>query len=422
MKILKNTWLILCFIAFSQQAYARLVDKTIAIINEEVITQNEWDQEFETISAELQRQGKELPDNTAIRQQVLEKLILRSILLQEAKQKNLIIAERQVQAALKRIAASNKLSLAEFRKTLLKQGQSFTDFHEKVRQELTIKHLQDKEANRLINVSEQEIQAALNRAGLSDSKEYHAAHILLPVPEAATPSQVSEQLDKINQLKQQLTEGVNFNDLAQHYSSGKNALEGGDLNWRKQHELPTLFADTIAKLKPGEYSGVIRSPSGFHIIHLIEQRNTHQVNVAQIEARHILIKTDAIQSEQDVIAKLNALRFRILQGDDFAAIARANSVDHISASQGGALGWVSQGETLAAFEETMNSMQDQEISEPFKTRFGWHILQVTGHRDVISNETSQHANVKQQLLNRKKQEAIELWQKRLRDEAYVKLI
>ena len=422
MKIYKHLLFILCLIGFSHQSHARLVDKTIVIINDEVITQNEWNQEFETISSEFQRRGKQLPDNVAIRQQVLEKLILRSILLQEAKHKNIVIAERQIQTALKRIASSNKLSLAEFRKALVSRGQNYADFHENIRQELTIQRLQTKEANRLINVSEQEIQAALEHAGLSDNQEYHAAHILLPVPEAATPQQVSDQLEKIKQLKQQLNEGANFNDLAQQYSSGENALEGGDLDWRKQHELPTLFADTISTLEPGKYSTVIRSPSGFHIIHLIEQRDANQVNVYQTQARHILIKPDAIQSEQEVIDKLSALRFRVLQGEDFAAIARANSVDHVSASQGGSLGWVTQGATVPAFEETMNTMKEQEISQPFKSRFGWHILQVTGHRNITSTETSQHANVKKQLLKRKKLEAIELWQKRLRDQAYVKQI
>jgi len=422
MTIYKKLTLSLLLLAISHITHAQLVDKVIVIVNDEVITQNEWDQEFNNISLEFEQRGKRLPDNEAIRKQVLEKLILRSILLQEAKQQNIIIAERQVQASLKRVAASNKLSLTQFRQALKKQGQSYVSFHENVRQELTIQQLQRKEARYLVNVSDQEIKEALALAGLSDNKEYHTAHILLPVPEAATPQQVAEQLDKINELKRQLDAGANFNDLAQQYSSGSNALEGGDLGWRKKHELPSLFADVIDSLSPKQYSKVLRSPSGFHILQLIEKRNANLQKIPQTQVRHILIKTDALQNEQDVIDKLSSLRDRILQGEDFATLAKANSVDHVSASQGGELGWLGKGETVPAFDSVMQSIPENEISQPFKSRFGWHILQVTGHREINSSETAQQANVKKQLLKRKQQEALELWQKRLRDQAYVKFI
>jgi len=422
MNTFKRFILFLLLTLITPFSYAQLIDKTIVIVNDDVITQNEWNQEFNQISLDFKQRGKELPDNPAIRQQVLEKLIMRSILLQKAKEQRIVIAERQIQAALKNIAASNKLSLPQFRQAIIKQGLVYADYYEKIRQELTIQRLQRRESARLVNISEQEIQAALDLAGVSDNQEYHTAHILLPVPEAATPAQVSEQLTKIKMLKQQLADGADFNSLAQQYSSGENALEGGDLGWRKQHELPTLFANIIQDLKPGDYSKVIRSPSGFHILHLLEQRDANQVTISQTQARHILIQVDALQNEHDVIAKLNSLKERVLQGEDFATLAKANSVDHVSASQGGDLGWVTQGQMVPAFEEMMNRTKLNQISDPFKSQFGWHILQVTGYRDINSTNNTQETNIKNQLIKRKKQEALELWQKRLRDQTYVKFI
>jgi len=422
MNTFKRPILFLLLTLITTFSNAQLIDKTIVIVNEEVITQNEWNQEFNQISLDFKQRGKQLPDNPAIRQQVLEKLIVRSILLQKAKEQRIVIAERQIQAALKNIAASNKLSLPQFRQAIIKQGLVYADYYEKIRQELTIQRLQRRESSRLVNVSEQEIQAALALAGVSDNQEYHTAHILLPVPEAATPAQVSEQLNKIKTLKQQLTDGADFNSLAQQYSSGTNALEGGDLGWRKQQELPTLFAKIIQDLKPGDYSKVIRSPSGFHILHLLEQRDANQVTISQTQARHILIQVDALQNEHDVIAKLNSLKERVLQGEDFATLAKSNSVDHVSASQGGGLGWVTQGQMVPAFEDVMNRTKLNQISDPFKSQFGWHILQVTGHRDINSTDNAKETNIKNQLIKRKKQEALELWQKRLRDQTYVKFI
>ncbi len=422
MNILKHFLLGLTLTLLSSTGHTQLIDKTIVIVSDEVITQNEWDQEFEQIRLDFQQRGKHLPDNTEIRQQVLEKLIMRSILLQKAKQKNIIIAERKVQAALKKVAASNNMTLPQFQQAIVKQGLSYTELYEKIKQELTIQQLQSHEINRLVNVSEQEIQAALASAGIADNKEYLTAHILLPVPEAATPEQVEQQLNKINELKKQLDAGANFNTLAQKYSSSENALEGGELGWRKQHELPTLFADIIPSLKTGGYSAALRSPSGFHILHLINQRDANQITITQRKTRHILIKPDVLQNDKDIIAKLNSLRERILQGEDFATLAKANSVDHISASQGGDLGWVSQGQMVAAFEDTMNNIKLNDISKPFKSQFGWHILQVTDERTINSTDNSQEKTIKSQLLKRKHAEALELWQKRLRDQTYIKFI
>lgn len=406
----------------SSLAHAQTIDKTVVIINDEVVTQNEWNQEFNKIRTEFGQRGKQLPDTPAIRNQVLEKLIMRSILLQKAKRQNIVIAERQIQATLKRIAASNKLSLSDFRQALIRQGGDYNDFYQNIREELTIQQIQRREANRQVTVSEQEIQSAIEQAGLSDNKEYLTAHILLPVPEAASPEQVAEQLNKINTIRQQLNDGAEFDTLAQQFSSGENALEGGDLGWRKQHQMPTLFADIITELKIGEYSNSLRSSSGFHLLHYIDSRDANIVKIPQTEVRHILIKTDALQTEQDVIDKLNSLRDRLLQGEDFATLAQSNSVDHVSASQGGSIGWMSQGETVPAFEEVMNQMKQNEISQPFKSQFGWHILEVTGQREIESPETIQESTIKKQLRKRKTEEAVELWQKRLRDEAYIKFI
>lgn len=419
---LKNLSTFFVFLMISSQACSELVDKTIVIVNDEVITKNQLSEEFLSIKKAFSEKGKHLPDTPEIRQQVLEKIILKSIFLQKAKEQHLEVTERQIDASVKRIADQNKLSLSKFRIALQNEGHDYTAIRDRIRNELTITQLQEKEAQRLTHVSDQEIKLALSQLNLSNNIEYRTAHILLPLPEAASPEQVSTQLIKANDLRQQLLEGADFTTLAQQHSAGQNALEGGDLGWRKKNELPSIFIDPILQMNLGEFSDAIRSPSGFHIIQLLEKRDAAQVLVTQTQARHILISPDAIQSEEEVLEKLNNLRDRIIQGGDFASIARANSIDHVSASKGGELGWVSKGQTVPQFEQTMNSLKINEVSEAFRSQYGWHIMQVTARRNIDKTDKYRFATIKQQLQKRKKQEALELWQKRLRDEAYVKFI
>lgn len=423
MMTLKHALLISLFaLLIPSIATAELLDKTLVIVNNEVITQNELNSEFNRISQDFQQRGKRLPDNPRIRQQVLEKLIVKSVLLQQAARQNVVITERQTEQYLKRIAARNNLNLEQFRLALKTQGIEYSELYSEAKQNLTIQKLQQRAANNLAKVSDQEVKAVLEQSEINDDKEYHIAHILLPLPEAANPQQVTQQFEKAQELIKQLNNGANFNTLAQQHSSDQQALEGGNLGWRKKHELPTLFVEPVLNTTTGGYSSPIRSPSGFHIVHLIETKIADQVIAAQIKARHILIAPDALQTESEVIAKLDSLRDRILQGDDFANLARANSIDHISASKGGDLGWLNKGETVPEFEERMNALPINEISMPFQSPFGWHILQVTGHRNVDQTEESRINTIKNQLLTRKKQEAVDLWQKRLRDQAYVKFI
>lgn len=413
------TSLLLSIISFS--SHAELVDKSIAIVNDEVLTQNELNAEYQKLRAEFAKKGRSLPDNDAIKQQVLERLILKNILLQEVKKRNIQITERQVQASLARLAKANNLTLDQFRQALKNQNIDYTELHNNIRSDLSLQLLQRKALRQLVNVSEKEIQSALAQSPFEENKEYHIAHILLPLPETPNPDEITAQLNFGKQLIEQLNSGANFDSLAQQYSSGQQALEGGDLGWRKRNELPSLFVEPVTQLSAGDYSQLIRSAGGFHIVKLKEIRDANKIVVTQTHARHILIKEDAISDEADVIDKLNGLRDRIIQGADFARLAKANSVDHISASKGGDLGWLSKGETVAAFEEIMDALPLNAISKPFKSPFGWHILEVMERKNVDDTEAVRKATIKKQITKRKEQEALELWQKRLRDEAYVKI-
>lgn len=411
----------LIFTLLNISAQAEVIDKSIAIVNNDVITQNELNLEYRKVQKEFAQRGQNLPNTDAIKRQVLDRLILKTILLQQVKKHNIHITERQIQAAIARIAQTNKMGLEEFRRALKAENIDYAELYRNVRKDLGMQLLQRKMLRELVKVSDKEIQTTLAQSPQEENKEYHIAHILLPLPETPSPEQIEKQLEFGKELLNQLDSGADFDQLAQQHSSGQQALEGGDLGWRKRNELPSIFVDPVLKLTPGEHSQLIRSPGGFHIVKLKQVRDANKVVVTQTHARHILLKTDALMSEADVIDKLNSLRDRLIQGADFAQLAKANSVDTVSASKGGDLGWLSKGETVSAFEEVMDSQPLHTISKPFKSPFGWHILEVLERKKVDDTEAVRKATIKKQITKRKEQEALEIWQKRLRDEAYVKI-
>lgn len=410
---------LLCLI---QPSFAVLLDKTIVIVNEEVITFNQLEQAFKSNQEQFSARGQYLPDTPAIRKQVLEKLILKSIMIQKVKQSRINITQRQVNTRIKRIALSNKLNLKQFRDAVIAQGISFEKYVYNLKQELAIQRLQSNEAEKKGQVSEQEINDALVASSDNIQLEYHAAHILLSLPEEASPTELKNQMNTANEIINKLNNGDDFIALAQQFSSGQNALEGGSLGWRKLNELPSLFATPVSNLKVGNYTQAIRSPVGLHIVTLLETRQENQVLVQQTKARHILIKTNALLEEADVVAQLESLRQRIIQGDDFETLAKSNSVDHVSASNGGDLGWVNKGDTVPNFERAMDELEVGQLSDVIKSRFGWHLIEVLDRRNIDDTKAVVRANVKNQIFKRKRQEVLELWQKRLRDEAYIKFI
>ncbi len=397
------------------------LNRIIAVVNSEVITAVELETQMKAMKQQLFQQKVQAPPDNILRKQLLEQLIMTRLQLELAKETGIRVDDDQLNSTISNIASQNNLSLTEFRNVLEEDGFKFEKFREDIRNEIIMTRLRQRQIDSRVSVTEQEVNDYLVRSqaqGDSDN-EYHLGHILVATSEAASPEEVKEAQLKAEEILKKLNEGADFKEVAVASSDGQRALEGGDLGWRKGGQLPTLFSDIVIKMKKGDVSPIARSPSGFHIIKLIDQRNEQQHLVTQTKAQHILIRTDELETEESAVKRLNELRERILFGDDFAELARSNSDDKGSAAEGGELGWTSPGEMVPPFEQAMNSLKPGEVSEPFQTRFGWHIVQVLDRRAHNDTEEFKRSQARRLLQQRKAEEEYEVWLRRLRDEAYV---
>lgn len=397
------------------------VDRIVAIVNDAVITRGELDEQIHTIKQQLRQQKTQLPPDAVLQKQVLERLISNQLQLQLAASTGIRVDDDVLNKAIGRIAEQNKLSITEFRDVLEKDGINFASFREDIRNEIIMTRLRQRQVDSRINVTDQEVArflAAQADKGKSDD-EYRVSHILIAVPEAASPEQIQAAKQKAQQVLDDLRGGADFKETAIAVSNGQQALEGGDLGWRRAGQLPSLFAPLVGRMKPGDLSDIIRSPSGFHIIKLLDYRSGGVHKVTQTLARHILIRANELVSDDDASIKLEQLSQRIKNGADFAELARANSGDKGSAANGGSLGWVSPGEMVLTFEQAMNELQPGQISKPFKSEFGWHIVQVQERREQDNTEQFNRSQAFDAIRQRKVEEESQIWLRRLRDEAYV---
>lgn len=398
------------------------LDYAVVVINDDVLTRTELEDRLHMVIKQLQDKNTKLPPQDVLQRQILESMIMEKIQLQRAQKVGIRVSDEELNRVLTSIASSNGLSLENFRKILTRDGFDYEDFRENIRNELIIKQLRKRRVESRVDVSPQEVDNYLatqkNRQGTNI--EYNLGHILITVPEAATPEQIKKVQQTAEQTLQKLKQGADFAQMAVAVSGGQQALQGGQLGWMKAAEMPTLFADVVPELAVGDYSKIIRSASGFHIIRLQDKRSdTKRHIIEQTLARHILIRPNEILSNDEARQRLNLIRDRIINGEDFALLARSHSDDKGSAADGGSLGWVSPGMMVPRFEEAMNQLKPGEISEPFTTRFGWHIVQVMSrrkHDDTASYERIQASN---NIRKRKTDEAIENWLRQLRSEAYV---
>ena len=397
------------------------VDRIVAVVNSEVITGGEVAERVKAVTQQLRQQGTPLPPEDVVQKQVLERMIVERLQIQLAKETALRVDDLQLDRTVARVAESNKMSLTEFRHTLERDGIQFDKFREEIRNEIMLSRLREREVDNRIVVTDNEIDYFLSQQGASQAtaSEYNLAHILLRLPDQASPEQVDKQRTRAEQVQLQLREGADFAKLAVSYSDAPDALQGGAMGWRARDRLPELFAHALNGMKPGEVSGIIRSPAGFHVIKLIDRRGGGApALVEQTHARHILVKTSEIVSEADARRKLNNLRERIVNGADFGELAKLNS-DDASSIRGGDLGWIYPGDTVPEFERAMNSLKVGQLSEPFVTPFGWHLLQVLERRqaDVSGERKRQEARLI--LRERKADEAYQEWLRQLRDRAFV---
>jgi peptidyl-prolyl cis-trans isomerase SurA len=398
------------------------VDRIVAVVNEEVITRLDLTDQLKLTTDSLKRQGTPIPEQKVLENQVLEHMIAVKAQLQFAKDSGIRIDEALLDKTVARIAQNNKLSVDGLRAALQKDGVSFAKFRDDLRTEMIITRLREREVDSKIVVTEAEIDAMLQAQQDSHATgdEYELAHILVRVPEQASPEQIKERQARAEEALEKINKGANFAEIAATYSDAPEALKGGVLGWRETNRLPTLFVDALRKMRVGQASPLLRSANGFHIIKIINQRGAAPVIVQQTHARHILIRTNEIISEEEARNRLMGLRERIENGADFAELARLNSQDG-SAPKGGDLGWVSPGDTVPEFERTMNQLKVNQLSEPVRTEFGWHLIQVLGRRNEDMSKERKRLLARQSLRERKSDEAYQEWLRQLRDKAYVEL-
>ena len=400
----------------------QLLDRVVAIVNDNVVTTSELNDQIEVISERLKEQRTALPPADVLRKQVLDRLIVQEVQLQRASRVGIKVSDEQLNAAMSDIAQRNKITLADLPRALAQQGVDYAGYRENMRKEIALSGLRQRDVLGKINVTPRELDQFIERLKKmpSETSEYNVSHILIAVPQDASQAQVDEFAKRAQDIYERARGSEDFGRLAVAYSNSQTALEGGSLGWRKGPELPTFFAEEIVKLKPGQISPPMRTPSGFHLIKLNEQRSTAgSPLVEQTHARHILIKPNELQDDATVKQKLTAIRERISKGEEFAAFASSMSEDPGSSVNGGDLGWNGPGTFVPEFDATMNALKDNELSEPIRTQFGWHLIQVLGRRSFDTTEESMRQRAFQQLRESKADEETELWLRRLRDEAFV---
>ena len=399
----------------------QVLNQIVAVVNDDVILRSELDSAVKEVSAQLKAKDTPLPSKPVLEKQVLEKLILERLQLQLAESNGIKIDDITLNKKMQEIAKENGVSLTDFRTVLEREGFNYADFRENIRHQLAIAQLRQQMVGNRISISDQEVDNLLAslKASQLGNIQYHLAHILIATPEAASEEQIQKARQRADKIVAKLRTGADFTQTAIAESDAPTALEGGDLGWRSAGQLPSLFVDPIKEMHPGDIHDPIRSPSGFHIIKLIAQRGDERHIVKQTHVRHILLKTDAVHTNEAVKARMDQLEIRLRGGEDFATLAKSNSQDTLSAAKGGDLGWVNPGDLVPKFEEVMNSTPTGQISQPFKTEFGWHILQVLGRREHDSTEEFNRSRARQLLRRRKGDEELFLWLRRLRDEAYV---
>jgi peptidyl-prolyl cis-trans isomerase SurA len=401
------------------------LDRVIAIVNEGVVLQSQLETQSALIAERLQAQGSQLPPADVIRQQVLERLILQEIQVQRAGRLGVQVPDEMLNEALRDVAKRNNIDFEQMPRMLEQQGIDYATYREEMRREIMLSMLRQRDVLPRIYVSPREVEQALERdasqAGVNT--EYDVSHILLSLPESATADEMSKVEATARDVHDRAVAGEDFGQLALAYSKAQSALERGKLGWRRMGQLPQFIGDLVIKMNPGDVSEPVRTPTGFHIVRLDGTRGgeTGPVMVEQLQSRHILMRPNEVQDDATTRQRLSAIRDRILAGEDFAALASVTSEDPGSASRGGDLGWTSPGAFDPAFEEVLARLQTDEISEPFRTQFGWHIVQLMGRRTYDQSDELRRQRVVTALRESKVDEETELWLRRLRDEAYVEI-
>jgi peptidyl-prolyl cis-trans isomerase SurA len=399
-------------------------DRIVAVVNSEAITLFELRSRQAMVERQLRGQNVPLPPADVLEKQLLERMILDRVQMQFAKEVGLQISDGELDAALARIAEGNHLSVAEFKAALERDGVAWLKFRDEIRQEMTISRLREREVDNQITISESEIDNYLDNASRPGGSEeiVQVAHIVVRVPEQADAAELARSRERIDNAVHQLQSGEDFGRVAASFSDAPDGLAGGVMDARPIDRLPGLYADAIKDLKPGETSAVLRSPAGFHVVKLLDRRGGALPTepLKQTHARHILIRVNEVVSDDEAKRKLESLKERLDNGADFAELARLYSND-LSAAKGGDLGWLYQGDTVPDFERAMDGLKVGEVSQPIRSPFGWHLIQVLERRTQDASADRMRLLARQALRARKSDEAYQDWLRQMRDRAYVEL-
>ncbi|WP_423044061.1 peptidylprolyl isomerase [Undibacterium sp. Dicai25W] len=410
----------------SASAKSQAVNSIVVVVNDEVITKQELNEKLITVERRLKAQGTALPDRADLQKQLLERMIIDRAQLQLAKENGMRVDDVMLDRSMQRMAEQNKMNMQEFRNQIEREGTSYARFREEIRDDIMMQRVRDREVDSKILITESEVDnfLAAEANAKAGKQELNLAHILIRIPENANADQIALRRNRAEEVLQKLRAGGDFAKLAVTYSDSAEALKGGDLGWREQDRLPQLFLDAVSKIKAGEFTDIIRSPNGFHIVKLNGQRASNDVKaeaavVQQSHVRHILMKPNQIISEAEVLQKMQDMKKKIDSKEaTFEDLAKANSADG-SAAKGGDLGWIFPGDTVPEFEQAMNKLAINEVSAPVKSPFGYHLIQVLERKSEDQTNDRQRMAARNALRERKSDEAYQDWLRELRDRTYV---
>ena len=401
------------------QAATEIVDQVVAIVDDDVIMASELRERVAAVSGSLKARDMELPPEDQLIRDTLDRLILESIQLQMGTRAGVRISDEQLNAAVQRIASQNRMTLEQFRQALAQQGQSYDEVREQVRREMIIQRVQAGNVNQRIQITDQEVgnfMTTQEGQALSEP-EFHLLHALMPIAPDASDRTIAAATAQVDAVMKRIRAGEKFQAVLES-SNQPYSFSGGDLGWRKLNDLPSQFTEIVPKLSPGQTADPVRSESGFHIIYLEAERGMNQI-VTQTKARHILVKPSEIMTDDQARDLVAQLRARAMAGEDFADLAKEYSEDIGSAQEGGELGWTMPGQMVPAFEAAMKDTPVDQISQPVRTQFGWHIVKVEGRREEDMTNQASRAKATDYVHNRKYQEELDAWLRQIRDEAFV---
>jgi peptidyl-prolyl cis-trans isomerase SurA len=414
--------LALAAISFTSPANTKLLDRIVAVVENDVIMESELRQRASVIIKQFEGNPEAIPPRDVLIEQILQRLIVERLQLQLAEQRGIQIDELSLDQAMRNLAKRNRMTLEQFREALIKQGLDYVAYRDQVRNEMLLDQLRRRTISSRVQISDSEVEELVTKVDkdlLKKEYEYNVAHILIAVPETPEPGQIEKAQHRASLVHDRARAGNNFSKLAIAASDAQDALQGGELGWRNKTQLPEIFSQQIDGMQAGDISKIGQSAAGYHIFKVLDRRAIENTMVNQVKARHILIRTNALVNDKEAERKLKDLRTRIVNGDDFEELARANSEDTGSAVNGGNMDWSVSSNFVPKFKEVVDELEPRTISEPFKSRFGWHIVEVLDKREHDNSQEAMRSEAREQIRQRKFEEETELWLRQLRDESYI---